>query len=125
MTPGELYIDGAFHAAKSGERRDVVNPANGQVIATVAEAGPEDVDAAVAAARRAFDEGTWPQLSGRERGAVLLKAAALFEQHREELAQLESLDTGKPITFARTIDLGDTIDHFTYYAGLADTIQGA
>jgi acyl-CoA reductase-like NAD-dependent aldehyde dehydrogenase len=125
MTPGELYIDGAFRAAKSGERRDVVNPANGQVITTVAEAGPDDVDAAVSAARHAFDEGTWPQLSGRERGAVLLKAAALLEQHREELAQLESLDTGKPITFARMIDLGDTIDHFTYYAGLADTIQGS
>jgi acyl-CoA reductase-like NAD-dependent aldehyde dehydrogenase len=122
---GSLYIDAAWHDSASGARRDVINPATGRLITTVAEAGPEDVDAAVAAARRAFDSGPWPGLSGRERGDVLLRAAALLDRHREELARLESVDTGKPIAFARMVDLGDTIDHFTYYGGLASAIQGA
>jgi acyl-CoA reductase-like NAD-dependent aldehyde dehydrogenase len=122
---GSLYIDAQWHDSASGARRDVINPATGGLLTTVAEAGPEDVDAAVAAARRAFDTGPWAGLSGRERGDVLLRAAALLERHREELARLESVDTGKPIAFARMVDLGDTIDHFTYYGGLASAIQGA
>jgi acyl-CoA reductase-like NAD-dependent aldehyde dehydrogenase len=122
---GSLYIDAKWHDSASGARRDVINPATGGLLTTVAEAGPEDVDAAVAAARRAFDTGPWAGLSGRERGDVLLRAAALLERHREELARLESVDTGKPIAFARMVDLGDTIDHFTYYGGLASAIQGA
>jgi len=122
---GNLYIDASWRDSATGARRDVVNPATGELLTTVAEAGPDDVAAAVAAARRAFDSGPWPGLSGRERGDVLLKAATLLERHREELARLESLDTGKPITFARMVDLGDTIDHFTYYGGLASAIEGA
>ena len=122
---GSLYIDASWRDSATGARRDVVNPATGELLTTVAEAGPDDVAAAVAAARRAFDSGPWPRLSGRERGDVLLKAATILERHREELARLESLDTGKPITFARMVDLGDTIDHFTYYGGLASAIEGA
>ncbi|TDC40308.1 aldehyde dehydrogenase family protein [Micromonospora sp. KC213] len=122
---GQLYIGGTWRDAADGARRDVINPANGRLITTVAEGGNEDVDAAVAAATEAFTEGPWPALTARERGDILLKAAALLQQHREELAQLESLDTGKPITFARMVDLGDTIDHFAYYGGLAGTIEGA
>jgi acyl-CoA reductase-like NAD-dependent aldehyde dehydrogenase len=122
---GRLYIDGKWHDAADGARRDVINPATGRIVTTVAEGGPQDIDAAVAAATRAFEEGPWPALSARERGDILLRAARLLEEHREELAQLESLDTGKPITFARMVDLGDTIDHFTYYGGLAGTIEGA
>jgi len=125
VPPGRLYIGGQWREAADGARRDVINPATGKVVTTVAEGGQEDIDAAVAAATRAFEEGPWPAMSGRERGDLLLKAAVLLEQHREELAQLESLDTGKPITFARLVDLGDTIDHFTYYGGLASTIEGA
>jgi acyl-CoA reductase-like NAD-dependent aldehyde dehydrogenase len=125
VPPGRLYIGGQWREAADGARRDVINPATGKVVTTVAEGGQEDIDAAVAAATRAFEKGPWPAKSGRERGDLLLKAAVLLEQHREELAQLESLDTGKPITFARLVDLGDTIDHFTYYGGLASTIEGA
>jgi len=125
VAPGKLYIGGAHHDAVDGATRPVLNPATGRQIGTVAEGGAADIDAAVAAARLAFDEGPWPRLSPRERGDVLLKIAAVLEQHREELAQLESLDTGKPIAFARMVDLGDTIDHFTYYGGLASTIEGA
>jgi len=125
LSKGMLYIDGGGRDSTSGARRDVLNPATGELLTTVAEAGPADVDVAVAAARRAFDEGPWPGLSGHERGDVLLKAARLLDEHREELARLESLDTGKPIAFARLVDLGDTIDHFTYYGGLASAIQGA
>ncbi len=122
---GRLYIDGQWRDAADGARRDVINPATGEIVGTVAEGGREDIDAAVAAATKAFHDGPWPAMSGRERGDLLLRAARLLEDHREELAQLESLDTGKPITFARMVDLGDTIDHFTYYGGLASTIEGA
>jgi acyl-CoA reductase-like NAD-dependent aldehyde dehydrogenase len=125
VAPGRLYIGGGWRDSVAGDRRDVLNPATGELITTVAESDAADVDAAVAAARKAFDEGPWPRMSPRERGDVLLKIAALLEQHREELAQLESLDTGKPIFFARMVDLGDTIDHFVYYGGIASTIGGA
>jgi acyl-CoA reductase-like NAD-dependent aldehyde dehydrogenase len=122
---GKLFIDGGWRDPAAGGTRDVVDPANGKVITTVAEGGAADVDAAVAAARRAFDEGPWPRMSGRERGDVLLKLAGVLQAHREELAQLESLDTGKPIFFARMVDLGDAIDQYTYYGSLASTVQGA
>ena len=125
VEPGRLYIGGGWRDAVAGRRRDVINPANGTRITTVAEGDAADINAAVIAARVAFDEGPWPRLSARERGDVLLRIAATLEAHREELAQLESIDTGKPITFARMVDLGDTIDHFTYYGGLAGTIEGA
>jgi acyl-CoA reductase-like NAD-dependent aldehyde dehydrogenase len=102
-----------------------MDPASGRAVTAVAEAGDQDVDAAVGAARRAFDGGAWPRMSGRDRGAVLLRVAALLEERRDEFAWLESLHTGKPIAIARTVDLLDTIDHFTYYGGLADQIEGA
>ncbi|WP_198141542.1 aldehyde dehydrogenase [Micromonospora sp. ATCC 39149] len=125
LPPGQLFIDGRWRDAADGRRRDVIYPADGRVVTSVAEAGDQDVDAAVDAARRAFDDGPWPRMSGRERGAVLLRVAALLEERRDEFAQLESLHTGKPITIARAVDLRDTIDHFTYYGGLADQIGGA
>jgi acyl-CoA reductase-like NAD-dependent aldehyde dehydrogenase len=125
LPPGQLFIDGRWRDAADGGRRDVIDPATGQVVTTVAEAADRDLDAAVDAARRAFDDGPWSRMSGRERGALLLKVAALLEARRDEFAQLESLHTGKPITIARTVDLRDTIDHFTYYGGLADQIEGA
>ncbi|TDC42283.1 aldehyde dehydrogenase family protein [Micromonospora sp. KC213] len=125
LPPGQLFIDGGWRDAAEGRRRDVIDPANNQVVTTVAEAGEQDVDAAVDAARRAYDEGPWPRMSGRERGALLLRVAALLEEHRDEFARLESLHTGKPLMIAQTVDLRDTIDHFTYYGGLADQIEGA
>lgn len=125
LPPGQLFIEGRWRDAAGGGRRDIVDPATGQIATSVAEAGDQDVDAAVDAARRAFDGGAWPAMTGRERAALLLKLAGLLSEHRDELARLESLHTGKPLTIARTVDLRDTIEQFTYYGGLADQIQGA
>jgi acyl-CoA reductase-like NAD-dependent aldehyde dehydrogenase len=85
----------------------------------------EDVDRAVQAARRAFDSGPWRTMSPRDRGAILHRAAQLIQENAEELARLESLDTGKPITFSRMIDANTTAEHFSYFAGLAGAIEGA
>jgi acyl-CoA reductase-like NAD-dependent aldehyde dehydrogenase len=125
LPPGQHFIDGQWCDSGGGGRRDVIDPATGQAVTSVAEAGDQDVDAAVDAARRAFDGGSWPAMSGRERGALLLKVAALLGERRDEFARLESLHTGKPITIAQTIDLRDTIEQYAYYGGLADHIEGA
>ncbi|GFJ95068.1 hypothetical protein Prum_087100 [Phytohabitans rumicis] len=124
LAPGRLYIDGGWRSGE-GLRRDVVNPATGKAVTTAADATDAEVDAAVEAARRAYDSGVWSGLSGRERSRVLYRAAALIQEHAEELAQLETLDTGKPIQFSRMIDVGNTVTHFEYYAGLAYSIDGA
>ncbi|MEJ3747695.1 aldehyde dehydrogenase family protein [Actinomycetes bacterium KLBMP 9797] len=115
----------AAHRAGGGPARDIINPATGKVVATVPDATAAEVDAAVGAARRAFDTGVWSGLAGRDRARVLYRAATLLQEHAEELAQLETADTGKPLTFSRMIDVGNTITHFEYYAGLAYSIDGA
>src|ERR1039458_2925063 len=91
-----LYIDGKFVAAASGKTFPVFNPATGDVIAHVPEAEQEDVNRAVAAARRAFDDGKWTRLAPSERGRLLWKLGDLLEQHLEEFAEIESYDNGKP-----------------------------
>ena len=91
----EAFIDGQWVAAQSGATFDVVNPATDTVLASVAACNTEDVDAAVAAARRAFDDGRWSKLSAGERGAILIRFATLIEQHAEELATLVTLEMGK------------------------------
>jgi phenylacetaldehyde dehydrogenase len=80
------------------------NPATGTILAQVAEAEAEDVDRAVKAARRAFDEGPWSKMSPSDRGKLLWKLAALIEQNSEEFAEIESIDNGKPVTVARMAD---------------------
>jgi acyl-CoA reductase-like NAD-dependent aldehyde dehydrogenase len=125
LPPGQLYIDGQWQDSTGSDRRDVVDPSTGRVVMTVAEATVEDVDLAVQAARRAFDSGPWRTMSPRDRGAILHRAAQLIQENAEELARLESLDTGKPITFARMIDANTTAEHFSYFAGLAGAIEGA
>ncbi|SFL89756.1 aldehyde dehydrogenase family protein [Geodermatophilus ruber] len=125
LPPGKLWIEGAWRDSTGSERRDVVDPATGRVVTTVPEGTVEDVDLAVAAARRAFESGPWATMSPRERGAVLTRAAQLIQENAEELARLESLDTGKPLAFARMIDAGTTAEHFSYFGGLAGAIEGA
>ncbi|MGY1821989.1 aldehyde dehydrogenase family protein [Geodermatophilus sp. SYSU D00079] len=125
LPPGRLYIDGGFRDSTGSARRDVVDPATGAVVTTVPEGTVEDVDLAVQAARRAFESGPWATMSPRERGGILVRAAQLIQEHAEELARLESLDTGKPIAFARMIDAGTTAEHFSYFGGLAGAIEGA
>ncbi|MGP8268526.1 MAG: aldehyde dehydrogenase family protein [Terracidiphilus sp.] len=119
-----LYIDGKFVPAASGKTFPVFNPATGDVIAHVPEAEQEDVDRAVAAARRAFDDGKWTRLAPSARGRLLWKLADLLEQNLEELAEIESYDNGKPFAVARVADVPLAVDMFRYMAGWATKISG-
>jgi aldehyde dehydrogenase (NAD+) len=92
-----------------------LDPRTGDVICTVACAGAYDVELAVKAARRAFDDGPWPRMSGRERGLVMNKFADLLETHKDELAALETLDNGKPLAMSAGADIPLTIEHYRYY----------
>lgn len=169
----QLFIGGQWVDAASGKTFPVEDPRTGEEVCRVAEADAADVDAAVAAARAAFDEGAWPRMSGKQRGRVLSKLADLIEANLEELAALESLDNGaggaarrrpplllacsapppttltpalrpplsspspripccpappcpagKPLAVAKAADIPLVADHFRYFAGWADKIQG-
>jgi phenylacetaldehyde dehydrogenase len=118
-----LLIGGRWVPAAAGETFAVENPATEEVIAHVARGRAEDVNRAVAAARRAF-EGPWRRTRPSERGKLLWALADRIEGHAEEFAQLESLDNGKPLAVARAADVALTVDHFRYYAGWATKIEG-
>jgi aldehyde dehydrogenase (NAD+) len=118
-----LLIDGRRVPSASGKTFKSLNPATEAVIANVSEGNEIDVDRAVAAARRAF-EGPWRTMRAAERGHILLKWADLLNQHRDEIAELESLDAGKPIAAVLRQDFPAAIDTLTYYAGWADKISG-
>jgi phenylacetaldehyde dehydrogenase len=122
--PRKLLIDGAWVNAASGKTFPVYDPSSGEILAHVAEADAADVDKAVSAARKAFDEGPWPRMSPSERGRLLWKLSDLIEKHAEEFATLESLDNGKPLSVARVADVPLTIDMFRYMAGWATKITG-
>jgi acyl-CoA reductase-like NAD-dependent aldehyde dehydrogenase len=118
------HIDGKWVDAADGERFDVFNPATGEVIATAPDSKPADVDAAVAAARRTFDSGTWwPGTPARDRGRILLRASEIIRREHERLARLEALDSGKPIGDARD-DVAEVAFMFEYYGGWATKIDG-
>ncbi len=118
------YVDGNWVDAADGSRFDVFDPSTGEVIATAPDSKPADVDAAVAAARRTFDEGTWwPGMPSRERGRILLRAAEIVRRESERLATLESRDSGKPIGEARE-DLIEIAFMYEYYGGWATKIDG-
>lgn len=119
-----LYINGEYVPSKSGKTFDVKDPATAEVIATVSEAQVEDIDAGVQAARKAFDEGEWTKLEAAERSHLIYKFADLLEENREELAQLEAIDNGKPYQIALEDDVDGTVQHFRYYAGWATKIFG-
>ncbi|BCJ87124.1 aldehyde dehydrogenase family protein [Effusibacillus dendaii] len=121
--PKKLFINGKFVESQSGKTFSTVNPATGEVITQVYEADKADVDRAVEAAERAL-EGPWSRMSPSERGRLIWKLADLMEQHAEALAQLETLDNGKPIRETRHADIPLAIDHFRYYAGWATKIHG-
>ncbi len=116
----QAFIDGQFVDAQGGQTFATLNPANGQKLADVAACQPADVDRAVQAARRAFESGVWAQQHPRERKRVLLRLAALIDQHSEELALLETLDMGKPISDALAYDLPETVKCFAWYAEAID-----
>ncbi|WP_191564948.1 aldehyde dehydrogenase family protein [Janibacter melonis] len=115
-----LYVDGQWQAAESGATREIRCPADQEVVATVSEGGPQDAQAAVAAARRAFDHGPWPTTPTPDRAGVLTRVADLLEAELEEVARLESLDTGKRLVESR-IDMQDVIGVFRHFAAL---VQG-
>ncbi|MDR7185588.1 MULTISPECIES: aldehyde dehydrogenase family protein [Microbacterium] len=118
-----LFIDGDFRAG-SGESFVTISPADEKHIATIATANEADVDAAVAAARRAYDK-TWSKMSGRDRGKYLFRIARLVQERARELAVAESLDNGKPIKESRDVDVPLVAAWFFYYAGWADKLDYA
>ncbi|MCA9078623.1 MAG: aldehyde dehydrogenase family protein, partial [Planctomycetaceae bacterium] len=120
----QLLIDGEWCDSVSGETFATYHPATEEKIADVSQANAEDVDLAVKAARRAFEEGEWHEMDARDRGALILKLADLIEENIEELAALETLDNGKPINDAMGADLPLVVDCLRYYAGWADKIHG-
>jgi phenylacetaldehyde dehydrogenase len=120
-----MLIDGKLAPAASGKTFAVYNPATGTVIANVPEGDKTDVDLAVAAARRAFDDGRWAKLGPSRRGKLLWRLADLLERDLEEFAELESLDNGKPYAVARVADLPLAVDMFRYMAGWATKITGS
>ncbi|WP_273786552.1 aldehyde dehydrogenase [Brucella intermedia] len=119
---GQAFIGGRFVDAVSGETFDNISPRDGQVIAKVAACDAADVDRAVTAARHAFESGVWRDRSPKERKKVLQRFAALFEKHMDELAVLETLDMGKPITESRTIDVNVVLDTLQWYAECPDKL---
>jgi len=120
----KMLINGKWVEAASGKTFATYNPATGEVLAQVAEGDREDIDRAVHAARAAFESGPWPKLTPSERGRLIWKLADLLEENREEFAQLESLDNGKPLTVARVADVPLAVDLFRYMAGWATKIEG-
>ncbi|MDZ7793032.1 MAG: betaine-aldehyde dehydrogenase [Spirochaetia bacterium] len=119
----QMYIDGKWVDSVSGEYREILYPCTGEVITKVTEGNAEDVKLAVEAARRAFDKGDWPKTPAAERGRLVEKLADKVEENREELAQMESLDTGKTVEESRG-DMDDIAGIFRYFGQLADKEGG-
>ena len=119
-----ILIGDEFRPSVSGKTFPTVNPATEEVICEVAEGDAADVDLAVRAARMAFESGPWSRMDARDRGRLLNRLADLLEKNFDELAALETLDNGKPISDSRAADLPLVIDCFRYYAGWADKIHG-
>jgi acyl-CoA reductase-like NAD-dependent aldehyde dehydrogenase len=120
----ELFIGNEWRPATSGQTFAVVNPATEEVLAQVHHAGPADVDAAVTAARTCFDGAEWQGLAARKRGEMLYRAGGLLAARREEMAELETRQNGKPL-FESRIDVGMTVETLKYYAGWPDKYGGS
>src|ERR1039457_1137373 len=117
--PRQLFINGQWVDAASGKTFETPNPATGETLARIAEGGAEDLDRAVRAARRAFEEGPWGRMTPSERGRIIWRIGDLILEHLDELAQLESLENGKPFAVARAADVPLAADLFHYMAGWA------
>ncbi|MGH9779503.1 MAG: aldehyde dehydrogenase family protein, partial [Candidatus Acidiferrales bacterium] len=122
VQPGKLFIGGKW--VESAKTFPTVNPATGEVITQLAEAGEAEVDAAVRAARAAFEDGPWPQMAAADRSKLLWKIADLIEKNIDEFAYLETIDNGKPIFESRYVDMPMVIEVFQYYAGWATKVHG-
>lgn len=122
--PYPMLINGVWVHAMRGQFFPAVNPNNNETIAQISQAGPEEVEAAVQAARQAYDEGPWGRMTARERGQLLGRTADIVERNLEKLAYLEALDTGKVIMQARYFDVPQGVDGLRYYAGKTRDIRG-
>jgi phenylacetaldehyde dehydrogenase len=122
--PRQLFINGQWVNAASGKTFDTPNPATGETLARVAEGDAEDINRAVRAARAAFDDGPWSRMTPSERGRIIWRIGDLILEHTQELAQLESLDNGKPVAVAAAADVPLAADLFHYMAGWATKIEG-
>lgn len=120
----KLYIGGEWVDAQSGATLAVEDPATGQQLATVPAGDKADVDKAVAAARKAFESGPWPKISPIERGKLITKLAMRIEELADELAEIEAIDGGKPLAFARHSDMVQTSVTYHYMAGWASKLNG-
>jgi phenylacetaldehyde dehydrogenase len=123
-TTRRLLIDGQWVEAASGKTFVTTDPATEQEITNVAHGEAEDIDRAVAAARRAFEAGPWRTITPSARGQIIWRLADLLEKHADEFAELEALDNGKPLSVARTADVPLAVDLFRYMAGWATKIEG-
>jgi phenylacetaldehyde dehydrogenase len=122
--PRQLFINGQWADAASGKTFETPNPATGETLARVAEGDAEDVNRAVRAARKGFEEGPWSRMTPSERGRIIWRIGDLILEHVDELAQLESLDNGKPFPVAQAADVPLAADLFHYMAGWATKIEG-
>ena len=124
IAPGRLYVGGQWVDALAGGTFPTVNPATEETLARVAEGRAEDIDRAVGAARKAFEEGPWTKMSGSDRGRILWKIGDLLEARVAEVAEIETLDSGKTITESSRVDVPMAADCFRYFAGWASKIEG-
>jgi phenylacetaldehyde dehydrogenase len=122
--PRQLFINGQWAEAASGKTFETPNPATGETLARIAEGDAEDINRAVRAARAAFEEGPWGRMTPSERGRIIWRIGDLILAHVDELAQLESLDNGKPFAVAQAADVPLAADLFHYMAGWATKIEG-
>src|SRR5438874_168091 len=123
MKTGRMFIGGEWVDAVRGGTREIFNPANNERIAVVADGTNEDAQAAVQHARKAFDEGPWPQMRAQERSGYFLRLADLIDKHADELATIETRNNGKPLREAK-FDVADAANCFRYYAGLITKPHG-
>ena len=124
ITRRQLFIDGEWVDAESGKTFETLNPATGETLATMAEGDAADIDLAVRAARRAFEDGPWGRMTPSERGRIIWRIGDLILEHLDEFAELETLDNGKPLAVARAADVPLAAELFRYMAGWATKIEG-
>jgi aldehyde dehydrogenase (NAD+) len=124
LKQGKLFINGREEDAASGKTIDVINPATGELLTTVPDADTADVDRAVAAARASFEKKTWRGIDPSKREKILLDIADLLAKHRDEMAMIVSLETGKTLREAAGADVGPAVDAFRYYGGWVRKIYG-
>src|SRR3989442_1322024 len=124
IAPGRLYIGGQWVDALAGGTFPTINPATEETLTRAAEGRAEDIDRAAVAARKAFEEGPWAKLSGSDRGRILWKIGDLLEARVAEVAEIETLDSGKTITESSRVDVPMAADCFRYFAGWASKIEG-